>query len=166
MDTSRMLGGLVWCDEHNCPLIRIGNSYECLIERVDAHIGGKRVRDIVPSSPKTPLTLVFDDGHTLPLLCPDCGGALHVTAEEEDELLEQIGGLYVIGVGYVEPGMEEPDSPEMLALAFGTDPNADPDEPDNVVDALYLHLASARRLTCPGERRATPVRRTKKRGKG
>jgi hypothetical protein len=158
-----MLKELTWCEEHNCPIVRLGNAYECVIERVDAHLGGKRVQDIIPASAQTPLTLVFDDGHTLPLLCPDCGKAFHVQAEEEDKVLDDMAGLYVIGVAYVEPGAIEEDSPEMIVLAFGTSPEADPDHPDSIVEELYVHLESARRLTCPGERRAPSRRRTNKR---
>jgi hypothetical protein len=131
-----------------------------------AHLGGKRVKDIVPSSGKTPLTLVFEDGHTLPLLCPDCGGVLHVAPEDEEAVLEQAAGLYLIGVAYLKQGEEEPDAPEMLALAFGLDPEADPDDADAVEEELLLHLDSARRLTCLGESRVAPHRRTKKRGRG
>jgi hypothetical protein len=166
MANSGMLDGLVWCDEHDCPLIRIGDSYECVVERVDAHLGGKRVQDIVPSSRKTPLTLVFADGHTLPLLCPDCSGALHITPQDEEQVLEHAAGLYLVGVAYLKQGEAEPDAPEMLALAFGLDPEADPGDLDAVEEELLLHLDSARRLTCPGESRTTSPSRAKKRDRG
>lgn len=158
-----MLDELTWCEEHHCPLIRIGNNYECVIERVDAHLGGKRVQDTVPGGAQTPLTLVFDDGHTLPLFCPDCGGAFHIQPDEEDKMLDEMTGLCVIGVAYVEPGAVEKDSPEMIVLAFGNSPEADPDQPDAIIEELYVHLDSARRLTCPGERRPPSRRRTNKR---
>ena len=166
MGKTGMLDGVVWCTDHVCPMIRVGDNYECVVERMYAHLGGKRVKDIVPSSGKTPLTLVFEDGHTLPLLCPDCGGVLHVAPEDEEAVLEQAAGLYLIGVAYLKQGEEEPDAPEMLALAFGLDPEADPDDADAVEEELLLHLDSARRLTCLGESRVAPHRRTKKRGRG
>ena len=148
MGASGLLDGLLRCEEHNCPMIQVGENYECVIERVDAHLGGKRVKDIVPGKRKTPLTLVFEDGHTLPLLCPDCGGALHVAPEDEDQVLDQSAGLYLVGVAYVEPSTE----PEGIALAFASDPDADLEDPEAELEEVALHLDSARRLTCPDER--------------
>lgn len=37
-----------------------------MVERVDAHLGGKRVKGILPDSQGTPFALIFEDGHTLP----------------------------------------------------------------------------------------------------
>lgn len=155
-----MLNKLTWCEEHNCPLVRVGVGYECVVERVGAHLMDKQVQDIIPASDRTPITLVFHDGHTLPLFCPDCGDALHVAAEQEDKFLEEFAGLYVIGVAYLEPGAAEDNSPEMIALAFGQQPGLNPEVSDVVMQELYLHLESARRLTCPGERRKLPRRGT------
>ena len=148
MENLGLLDGLLRCQEHDCPVIRVGDNYECVIERVDAHLGGKRVKDIVPGKRKTPLTLVFEDGHTLPLLCPHCGGALHAAPEDEDQVLEQSAGLYLVGVAYVEPSAE----PEGIALAFASDPDADLEDLETELEELVLHLDSARRLTCPDER--------------
>lgn len=159
-----MSNQVMWCKEHNCPLVRVGDEYKCSLERVDAHLIGKRIQDIIPTSDKSPLTLVFHDGHTLPLLCPDCGGAYHTqTDEEEDKMLDELAGLYVIGVAYAEPGAVDTDSPEMMALALGRTPDAHPADPDTIVEEIYVHLESVRRLTCPGERRPQPRRRTSKR---
>jgi hypothetical protein len=130
-------------------MIRIGENYECVIEWVDAHLGGKRIKDIVPGTRGTPLTLVFEDDHALPLLCPDCGGALHVAPEDEDQVLEESSGLYLVGVAYVEPGEE----PEGITLAFSSDPDADPQDPETEMQELLLHLDGVRRLACPDERR-------------
>lgn len=158
-----MTNELMWCDEHNCPLVRVGDGYECPVERVDAHLMGKRIQDLIPTSAKSPLTLVFHDGHTLPLLCPDCGGSYHTQTDEEDKILDELAGLYVIGVAYAEPGAVDNDSPEMVVLALGHTPDANPDNPDAIVEEIYVHLESARRLTCPGERRPQPRRRTYRR---
>jgi hypothetical protein len=146
-----LLDGILFCHDHECPMIRVGDNYECVIERVDGHLGGKRVKDIVPPGTKTPLTLVFEDGHTIPLFCPDCGGALHVAPQDEDEVLSEISGCYLVGVAYVQAGEE----PEGLALAFARDPEADPDDPDALTDELVLHLDSARQLTCPDQKSTT-----------
>lgn len=60
MRTAGSLDGLLRCSEHDCPMLRIGNQYECVIERVDAHLGGKRVKDILPGSQGTPFALIND----------------------------------------------------------------------------------------------------------
>lgn len=155
METGGLLNGLLKCDEHDCPMVRIGDGYECVIERVDTHLGGKRVKDIVPGSQRTPVALVFEDGHTLPLLCPDCGDSLHIAPEEEDEFLDEAAGLFLVGVAYVEADQD----PECLALVFTEDPEADPDDPDTPLAEVLLHLDSAQRLTCPGENRPRRGRR-------
>ena len=162
MPTAGLLDGLLRCREHGCPMIRIGDRYVCVIERVDTHLGGKRVKDIVPDNQRTPLVLVFEDGHTLPLLCPDCGRSLHVAPENEDHVLNEAAGLYLVGLAYIEPG-EEPGG---LALVFARDPNADLKDSETPTQEILLHLESARRLTCPDEsRRVTQRGRTTRRGK-
>ena len=149
MGTSDLRDARLRCQEHDCPMIRVGDNYECVVERVDAHLGGKRVKDIVPGKRGTPLTLVFEDGHTLPLLCQDCGGALHAAPEDEDQVLDESSGLYLVGIAYVEPGEE----PEAIALAFSSYPDSDPEDPETEMEELVLHLDSARRLTCPDDQR-------------
>lgn len=139
----RLLDGLLWCGEHGCPMIQIGNRYECVIERVDAHIGGKRVKDIIPDDQGIPLALIFEDGHTLPLLCPDCGQSLHVSPENKDQVLNEAAGLYLVGLAYVGPEEE----PQGLAFVFSRDPNADLENPAASTQEILLHLDSARRLT-------------------
>jgi hypothetical protein len=97
------------------------------------------------------------------LLCPDCGNSYHTKTDEEDKILDELTGLYVIGVAYAEPGSVEADSPEMIVLALGRAPDANPNDPDAIVEEIYVHLDSARRLTCPGERRPQSRRRTYRR---
>ncbi|CAG1015190.1 hypothetical protein ANAEL_05198 [Anaerolineales bacterium] len=164
MRTAGSLDGLLRCSEHDCPMLRIGNQYECVIERVDAHLGGKRVKDILPDSQGTPFALIFEDGHTLPLLCPDCGRSLHVSHQNEDQVLNEVAGLYLVGLAYVETGEE----PSGLALLFSRDPHANLENPVTATQEIVLHLDSARRLTCPDERtqftRSTRNARPKKRG--
>ncbi len=143
----RLLDGLLWCAEHGCPMIQIGNRYECVIERVDAHIGGKRVKDIIPDDQGIPFALVFEDGHTLPLLCPDCGRSLHVSPANEEHVLNEASGLYLVGLSYVEPEEE----PWGLVLVFSRDPNTGLENPEVPTQEILLHLNSARRLTCPDE---------------
>ncbi len=149
MSTSGLLDGLQRCSEHSCPMIQIGDSYECVIERVDTHLGGKRVKDIVPGNRRVPLALVFEDGHTIPLLCPDCGRSLHIAHENEEQALDEAAGLFLVGLAYVEPG----EDPEGLALVFARDPNVDLEDPETPTQEILLHLDSARKLTCPEESR-------------
>lgn len=151
MSTSGLLDGLLRCSEHGCPMIRVGDNYECVIERVDAHLGGKRVKDILPGNRRTPFALVFEDGHTLPLLCPDCGRSLHVAPENEEQALDEASGLFLVGLAYVAPG----EDPEGLALVFARDPDADVADPETPTQEILLHLDSARKLTCPDESRRT-----------
>ena len=73
------LEGLVFCSEHGCPIIHVRGDYVCLFEYVDAHVGGQAVRDLIPGAADVPATLVFADGHVMPLLCAHCGKGLHVT---------------------------------------------------------------------------------------
>jgi hypothetical protein len=149
MSRSGLLDGLLRCSEHDCPMIRVGDNYECVIERVDSHVGGKRVKDIVPDSAGIPFALVFEDAHTLPLLCPHCGRSLHVALENEENALEEVAGLYLVALAYVEPG----EDPEGLALVFARDPNADLEDPETSTQEILVHLDSARTLTCPDETR-------------
>jgi hypothetical protein len=162
MQTRGLLNGLLRCHEHSCPMLQIGDLYECAIERVDVHLGGKRVKDIIPDNQGIPFALVFEDGHTLPLLCPDCGRSLHVATENEERVLNEAAGLFLVGLAYVEPE-EEPNG---LALVFARDPNADLENPETPTAEIMLHLDSARILTCPDEdSRLRQQGRTKRRRK-
>ena len=163
MSSSGLLDGLLRCSEHDCPMIRVGDNYECVIERVDSHVGGKRVKDIVPDSIGIPFALVFEDAHTLPLLCSHCGRSLHVAPKNEESALEEVAGLYLVALAYVEPGEE----PEGLALVFARDPAADLEDPEASTQEILIHLDSARSLTCPDETRRAgeqegPPRRRKR----
>ncbi|HEY4690480.1 MAG TPA: hypothetical protein VIK33_14280 [Anaerolineae bacterium] len=136
------------CAEHDCPMLRIDDEYVCILEYVDEHLGGKQVRDLVVVEDGL-ITLLFDDDHELPLLCPHCGDPIDV---DEDELLNEIAGLYLVALQYVpaDAGTENYESVEFL---FASDPDADIDDiPDNVdVQSLLLHPDSARELVCPGQ---------------
>jgi hypothetical protein len=147
-------------------MIRVGDDFECVIERVDRHLGGKRVKDIVPDSRGMPLTLVFEDSHTLPLLCPHCGRSLHVAPDNEENVLDEAAGLYLMGLAYVEPG-EEPGG---IALVFARDPTADLNDSETPTEEILLNLESVRTLTCPEERGLVPqqsraMRRSKRRSR-
>lgn len=140
---SGLLDDLIFCGEHDCPMVRIRGSYVCLFEYVDAHVGGQVVQDLVPGTRDTPATLVFGDGHTLPLLCAHCGQALHI--DEPDEALEAIAGQYLVALDYDEDN-------NALVLVFAPDPHGGEGE------TVAVHLDSARRLVCPDEQRRRKAR--------
>ena len=144
------LGSRLRCEEHDCPMITVDGTKYCVVEYLDAHLGGNQIKDIVPGEqeahPATPTCLVFCDGHTLPILCPDCGEA-HTMGMEADEFLEDMAGLYLIGFSYLPP---EEDEPEGIELILAEDPDLDPnDANDDNSDTLFVHLSSIQQLTCP-----------------
>lgn len=127
-----LLDGLLWCQEHDCPIIQIGDDYACILEYTDELLGQRRVRDIVPGAPPrrrrtgpspAPARLVFDNNLTLPLICADCGGPIHVT--EPDAVLALFQGLYLVGLGY---SRAKGDQSAMLSLFFSPDPEGEPRE--------------------------------------
>lgn len=133
------LDGILQCPEHDCPLIEVDGARVCLVEYVDNHLGRQRVKDFIAR----PATLVFADGHTLPLVCPDCGDALRFNADHEDAALAELAQLYLVAVMYQPPA---PNQVEGLVLGFAQNPDADASA---VMDVFYVHLDSARQLTCP-----------------
>jgi hypothetical protein len=140
------------CEEHDCPLIEVDGSNYCVVEYLDAHLGGSQVVDIVPgeevSRHRSPTSLVFADGHTLPILCPDCGEP-HAMEEDADQFLETMAGLYLIGFGYLP--IEE-DEPEGVELVFAANPDLDPnDADDDNSETFFVHLHSVQQLTCPDD---------------
>ena len=139
---------LIFCDEHKCPMIQIGDEYVCVIEYVDALIGAHKVVDVIPGGltldPPVPISLIFDNGCSLPLLCPCCGGPITLdpkaTGDQllkiEDRLLEIAKDVYLVGLGY--------DAEQNgLVLAFSPDPEADLNDSEAVVD-IVVHFDSIR----------------------
>jgi hypothetical protein len=138
-----LLDGLIFCQEHGCPMIHIRGSYVCLFKYVDAHLGGQMVRDLVPGAQDAPAMLVFGDGHSLPLICAHCGKALHL--DEPDAALEVIAGQYLVALEYDEEA-------NALVLLFSPDPDKGEGEP------IAVHLDSARKLVCPDQQRRRKAR--------
>jgi len=136
------------CVEHDCPMLLIDDDYVCSLEYVDEHLGGKQVKDLVVIDEGL-ITVLFEDDHELPLLCPHCGDPLDL---DEDELLSQIGGLYLVALQY-EPADPEADEYEGIDFLFASDPDVDVENiPDDVrTEALLLHLDSAFELVCPAQ---------------
>jgi hypothetical protein len=127
--------GYIFCSHDDAPMIMLEAEFRCVTEFVESHLGDSRITDLI-SGPV--LTLVFQNGHTLPLLCPDCGQSLHI--EDKNELLDSLSGMTITAVRW-DHELEE------LALEFGLPGNAYDDiEP---LDALFVHLNSVREMTCP-----------------
>jgi hypothetical protein len=131
-------------------MINVDGAYYCVVEYLDAHLGGGQIKDIVPgdndAQPTVPTCLVFSDGHTLPILCPDCGEG-HSLGMDADEFLEDMAGLYLIGFSYLPP---EDDEPEGIELILSEDQDLDPnDADDDNSESLFVHLLSVQQLTCP-----------------
>ena len=142
-----LLDGLVQCEEHNCPMVRIGEDYCCVIGHTNACIGMERVTGLVdPESHGGPARLAFANGYSLPLLCPCCGQPLRIP--DVAEFNQVVLGLYLCAVGYEPPG----DEPEALVLVLAPEDVLDtlPDELADPLPAgcqiLPLHLDSVRGL--------------------
>ncbi len=145
---SGLLPGLVSFSKHGCPKIHVSSDYVCLFEYVDAHVGGQAVRDLIPGTLNTPATLVFADGHVMPLLCAHCGKGLHVT--DADAALEVIAGQSLVALEY-----DKED--KALVLVFAPDP-----EHREGGEAVPVHLESARKLVCPREPHQRRAKRRKR----
>ncbi len=131
------------CAHDGLPIIDFGGGdIGCIGEYVFAHLYDTTVTDLI-SEPV--LTLVFQNGHTMPLLCPHCGQSLHIN--DEDLLLNTLNGLAIVDLGY------DPDTGAVI-LDFGKFPDdmdvesafIDQIEP---LDSIEVHLNSIRGITCP-----------------
>ncbi len=129
------LEGSIFCSHDDLPMLKINGQFTCVAEYLNAHISNAPITDLIT---EPLLSLVFQNGHTLPLLCPDCGESLHVF--DYNELLDDINGLTVIDIDWDED-IEE------LILDFGR-PGSDKNESDDP-PMLAVHLDSVRELTCP-----------------
>jgi len=129
------LEGLIFCTHDDVPMIVLDGEFTCVSEYLEAHVGDSCITDLI-SGPV--LTLVFQNGHTLPLLCPDCGQSLHI--EDKNDLLDMLNGYTITSVRW-DHELEE------LGLEFGP-PGISSDEIDPL-DTLFVHLDSIREMTCP-----------------
>ncbi len=112
--TGGLLDGLAVCGDHGCPMITVGDAYYCLFEYVDEQIGLRRITDVRPGGGDAPATLVFENGKTLPLLCPHCGEPQHL--DDADLFLQVAQGMCLFGMAWLDPREDAPDG--ALALRF------------------------------------------------
>ena len=129
------LEGIIYCSHDDFPMLLIEDDFICVAEYLETHINHAPITDLIT---EPVLTLVFQNGHTLPLLCPDCGGSLHFT--DYSSLLDNINGLTIID-------MEWEMTTEELILEFGQ-PDDEIFEEDEL-NMVAIHLDSVRGLTCP-----------------
>jgi len=133
---------ILFCNEHKCPMIQVGDDYVCVCEYTSDLIGTHKVVDAVPGNmaadPPVPISLIFDNGYSLPLLCPCCGSPigldLNVTGEQ---LLETVKDAYLVGLGYN-------NDQNALIMLFSLDPEADLYGED--VSDITVHFDSVRGL--------------------
>ncbi len=131
---SNPLEGFIYCSHDDLPMILLDDEFVCVSEYLKSHINNSPVSDLVM---EPTLSLVFQNGHTLPLLCPDCGESLHIS--DQNEMLDDINGMTIVDVDW-DPDIEE------LYLIFGNSSD-DPDTED--LPDIAVHLNSIRGLTCP-----------------
>jgi hypothetical protein len=127
--------GFVFCSHDGSPMIAFDGEFVCISEYLYAHLGDSCVTDLIT---QPVLTLVFQNGHTLPLLCPDCDQTLHI--DDHNDLLEGLNGLIIVDITWDH-------ETEELILEFG--PPDNPDFETEPSEALFVHLDSVRELTCP-----------------
>jgi hypothetical protein len=70
------------CPDDGFPLVEIDGEHYCSVEYADALLGGQQVvgvADALPGGAQPFVELLLASGYALPLTCPCCGGALHLT---------------------------------------------------------------------------------------
>jgi hypothetical protein len=144
MSDHGLLDGLLQCRDHECPMIAVEDNYVCVLEYVDTEIGGLRVIDIVdPDDPDEPVSLVFETGRRLPLLCPCCGGPLNFSDDvEAEQFLDDAAGMCLYALGYHPLADEEPESLELVFVP--SLPLPGDDELPAEHQSLLIHLDSVR----------------------
>jgi hypothetical protein len=142
---------LLYCYHDDFPLLEIHGAYVCSAEYIFEHLDNVPITDLV-TSPE--LALVFQNGHTLPLIAPDTGRSLEV--DDDDRLLDELNGLSLMDV-------EWDDDRLAFILHFGNALNiyddsaltsADPaflDEQEafEPIESIAVHLNAIRHMTCP-----------------
>jgi hypothetical protein len=132
------LEGLLVCSHDDLPMLFLDGEYVCVAEYLFAHLADAAVVDVID---EPVFTLVFQNGHTLPLYCPHCGESLHI--DNESSMLEELAGSIIDDVWWQ-------DEEDTLTLEFSR-PAGETDQPGQ---SVTIHLNSVRGLTCPEITRA------------
>lgn len=125
------------CSHDGLPMVPVlGVGMVCVGAYLTDHLQDSRITDLIT---EPFLTLVFQNGHTLPLLCPTCSDSLHI--EDLDKFLNEVNGLSVIGMEWAsnEDGGED----EALLLLIGQPGD------HSTYQTIPIHLTSVIQLTCP-----------------
>jgi hypothetical protein len=146
-----LLDGVLMCGEHNCPMIRIGDDYRCVIGYTDSMLGGETLDDFIPGSgDEQPITLVFSNGHTLPLLCPCCGGPYQFKSKKaSDKFLKTLTRqrLRLHALAYIPVREDVPHGGLELVFVPGDSPAAGLADGGDLPEGsqlLQVHLDSVR----------------------
>jgi hypothetical protein len=143
--------GFVRCESHDIPMIYSDDGeWVCAIEFLmdclaESQLVGFEFKPI-PDDDDDALTLslVFDDGHVVPLLCADCGNAVEDDDEEITRVREQIEALENRTITDIEIG-DYPDAPyPWLSTIFTLEVGGTP------IDAEFP-LLSMYYMTHPGD---------------
>lgn len=105
------------CESHNIPMVYSDDGeWVCAIEFLmdcleESELVGFEFQPIPDDEDDTlTLSLVFSDGHIVPLLCADCGNAVEDEEEEIETVRKQIAGLEDRFITDIEIS-EYPDAP-------------------------------------------------------
>jgi hypothetical protein len=120
-------------------MMKINDEYVCVAEYIFEHLADSPVTDLIT---EPTMTLIFQSGHTLPLLCPDCQESYH---SNDDVLLNKLNGLGIVDIDFE-------DDRSAVVLYFGP-PHIETleEDPDPIaLDTIIIHLDSILQMTCPG----------------
>jgi hypothetical protein len=121
-------------------MIELNGAMVCSVEHADSIIGGRQIVDT--SLRDGYLYLEFDNGTSIPLTCPCCGGQLHLRRLDPSQLGQMLAGRTVEGfrhgewVSQNDAGSTHP----IFAIQFSGQEEID-------ARTVQIHLESVRRIT-------------------
>jgi len=133
----------LYCYHDDFPMIEIRGMVVCVAEYIFEHLDNAPITDLI-TQPE--LALVFQNGHTLPLLPADSDYPLEL--DDEDMLLENLTGLSIVDV-------EWDDDYQNLILYFGHLISDDDDDDDDAytetrpMASIAIQLDAIHNMTCP-----------------
>jgi hypothetical protein len=127
------------CPNDGFPMVDLHGAMVCSVEHADAVIGGHQVVDagIVDGY----LHLVFQNGASLPLTCPCCGGRLHLRSMSLESLSQMLAQRRLEGFRHGEwvSSQQSEDRHPIFALQFSG-------QEDLAARTIQVHLESVRRI--------------------
>jgi hypothetical protein len=127
------------CPADGFPLIDLYGATVCSVEHADEVIGGQRVVDA--KTVDGYLHLIFENGSSMPLTCPCCGGHLHLRSMSLGDLSRMLSGRLIEGFRHGEwvSSQDPSDRHPIFALQFTG-------EEDLSARTIQTHLDSVRRI--------------------